>query len=173
MNMQKIGIWIAAFGLLLTVFTYPALAKAEDVVVGVNLVNAPYDLTAPEQEAILDAMNKSGVRIIRAAVPINDKGYSFAERVYAHGIKISLLGGMHYSGAWPVVPKGFSGLWGLPGLSQADPEILRRDFAAQLAKLEEKGIVLAGIEVSNEINWTGLTPTFHFRVREGSWVSVT
>lgn len=141
--------------------TVPATAASPgEVVVGVNLVNAPYDLTVSEQEAILGAMQKAGVRVIRVAVPLNDKGISFAERVYAHGIKILLLGGMHYSGAWPVVPKGFAGLWGLPGLSQADPERLRADAESLFAKLEARGIVLAGIEVSNEINWTGFNADF-------------
>ena len=139
----------------------PTRAQAKDVVVGVKLVNAPYDLAIPEQETILEAMKKAGVRVIRAAIPLGDKGMSFAERVYAHGIKILLLGGVHYTGvAWPVAPKGFAGLWGAPGLSHADPEPLRVDFESQLAKLEEKGIVLAGIEVSNQINWAGFNADF-------------
>ncbi len=151
---------IVLLGCLLNFPLVPPQTHAEDAAVGVNLVNAPYNLAIPEQEAILDAMQKNGVRIIRAALPFNANGFSFAERVYAHGIKIWLLGGVHYTGAWPAPPNGFGGMWGLPGLSHSDPEVLRRDFASQLAQLEERGIVLAGIEVSNEINWTGFNADF-------------
>ena len=38
----------------------PTVAWAADVVVGVNLVNAPYNLTVPEQETILNAMHAAG-----------------------------------------------------------------------------------------------------------------
>jgi hypothetical protein len=136
-------------------------AQAEDVEVGVNLVNAPYNLSVAEQEAILTEMQRDGVRYIRSAIPLSDAGIAYAERVYAHGIKILLLGGVHYTGvAWPVPPAGFNGLWGSPGLSYADPERLRADVQAAFAKLEEKGIVLAGIEVGNEINWAGFNADF-------------
>ncbi len=43
----------------------PALPQAQNVVVGVNLVNAPYNLTADEQESILVAMHHAGVRVPR------------------------------------------------------------------------------------------------------------
>jgi hypothetical protein len=108
---------IVLLGCLLLMPVTPTRALAKDVVVGVNLVNAPYDLAIPEQETILEAMKKAGVRVIRSAIPLGDKGMSFAERVYAYGIKILLLGGVHYTGvAWPVAPKEFAGLWGAPGL---------------------------------------------------------
>jgi hypothetical protein len=46
-------------------------ALADEAVIGVNLVNAPYDLAVPEQQTILDALQAAGVHVIRAAIPAN------------------------------------------------------------------------------------------------------
>ena len=150
---------LLAFLSALTLTT--ALAHADNVVVGVNLVNVPYDLTVQEQEAILGTMQAAGVHVIRAAIPANDKGIDFAQRVYAHGIKIEWIVDLQYPGVpWPVAPKGFDGLWRLPGLSHADPDRFRTYFESQLGKLEEKGIVITAFELSNEINWAGFNADF-------------
>jgi hypothetical protein len=45
-----------------------ALARAEDVVVGVNLVNEPDGLTPQEQDTILENMKDAGVRVIRVGI---------------------------------------------------------------------------------------------------------
>jgi hypothetical protein len=86
---------LVLLGCLLLMPVTPTRAQAKDIVVGVNLVNAPYDLAIPEQEAILEAMKKAGVRVIRAAIPLGDKGMRFAERVYGHGIEILLEWGFN------------------------------------------------------------------------------
>jgi hypothetical protein len=115
---------------------------AEDVVVGVNLVNGPDRLTPSEQDTILSAMKNAGVRVIRAGIDNSDKSLEFAQRVYAYGIKIEWFA------------------WGIPSssgnmiLSTADPEKFRAYFQPMLAKLESKEIVLAGMELGNEINWS-------------------
>jgi hypothetical protein len=75
--------FLGAFSLLAA-----APAYAQSAIVGVNLVNAPYYLTPTEQETILGAMQDAGVRLIRASIPNDDKGIDFAQRVYAHGIRI-------------------------------------------------------------------------------------
>jgi hypothetical protein len=119
-----------------------APAQAADVVVGVNLVNQPDKLKPDEQDAILGSMQRAGVRVIRAGIADNEQGLSFAQRVYAHGIKIEWFA------------------WGVPSssgnmiLSSADPDKFRAYFQPLLAKLESKGIVLAGLELGNEINWS-------------------
>jgi hypothetical protein len=164
--MKKSFNLVVLLGCLLFMPVTPTRAQAKDVVVGVNLTNAPYDLSVAEQEAILGAMQKAGVRVIRAAIPGEKalpagKGLSFVERVYARGIKILWLMGIHYAGAWPgPPPKGFAGLWGAPRMTQSDAERFRGDFTWTLTKLEEKGIALAGIELSNEINWAGFNADF-------------
>ena len=120
----------------------PVSPPVEDVVVGVNLVNQPDKLTPQEQDTVLDRMKSAGVRVIRAGIDNSDKSFEFAQRVYAHGIKIEWFA------------------WGIPSasgnmiLSSADPDKFRTYFQLLLDKLESKGIVLAGLELGNEINWS-------------------
>lgn len=116
-------------------------SSALPAIVGVCLQDAPYYLPADEQEDTLAHMQAAGVKVIRAAIPGDDKGYSFAQRVYAHGIKIEWLI-CDCSTSGPMV------------LSQADPEKFRAYFQARLNALESLGITLAGLEPGNEINWT-------------------
>ena len=127
---------------VLLVPLFQAPARAQDVVVGVNLVNQPDRLTPQEQDTILGNMKDAGVRVIRAGIANNDKSLDFAKRVYAHGIKIEWF-------AW-----GIPSLAGNMILSSADPDKFRTYFQPLLAKLESKGIVLAGMELGNEINWS-------------------
>src|ERR1039458_2896880 len=141
----------------------PALAHSEGIIVGVNLVNAPYDLSPAEQENILGAMEHADVKVIRASVPAaNDKGVAFAQRAYAHGIKIEwLIGPVPQAGTpWPHPPTGFNGLWESYPLSKADPDQFRAYVEPLLAKLEAQGIVFAGFEFGNEINWAGFNADF-------------
>jgi hypothetical protein len=140
----------------------PTAAWAAEIVVGVNLVNAPYNLTVPEQETILNAMHAAGVRVIRDAIPSGEKGTSWARRVYAHGIKIEwLVDGVYTPGtAWPRAPDGFKGMWEAPPLSKLDPDRFRAYFEPLLAKLEATGMVLAGFEFLNEFNWAGFNADF-------------
>ena len=51
-------------------------------------------------------------------------------------------------------------MWGEPPLSKADPDSFRTYFEPLLAKLEAKGMVLAGFELGNEINWAGFNADF-------------
>lgn len=125
-------------------------AQVGDVVVGVNLVNEPDKLTPQEQEFILSNMQNAGVRVIRAGITDDDKCLAFIQRVYAHGIRIEALTGVRTSAGNMI-------------LSTADPDTFRAWFQPVLAKLESEGIVLAGFELGNEINWSnhdlGLTGT--------------
>ena len=138
--MKKCAYLATVFGCMLLMPLAPVPAQADDVVVGVNLDNKPDQLTPQEQNVILDDMKAAGVRIIRAGIADNDKSLDFVQRVYAHGIQIE----------W--------GTFGVPSpsgnmiLSSADPAKFRAYLQPLFAKLEGKGIVLAGIELGNEIN---------------------
>ncbi|SDS82794.1 hypothetical protein SAMN05216490_1896 [Mucilaginibacter mallensis] len=140
------------------------LVKAQNnkVIIGVNLVNVPQNLTVAEQESILTAMQNAGVKVIRAGDVVNDKGIKFIQRVYAHGIKIEMIVDMAYAPGtpWPSAPKGFNGLWRAPPLSKADPDSCAGYFKRLIDKLEAKGIVLAGLELGNELNWAGFNADF-------------
>jgi hypothetical protein len=141
-DLKKFVYLVIFFGCASLTPLAPVLGQADDVVVGVNLVNQPDQLTPQEQDTILDNMKAAGVRVIRAGIADNDKSLDFAQRVYAHGIKIEWF-------AW-----GIPSLSGNMILSSADPEKFRSYFQPLLDKLESKGILLAGLELGNEINWS-------------------
>jgi hypothetical protein len=140
----------------------PAIAAPEPPIVGVNLVNEPYKQSALEQEATFRALQAAGVRVIRAGISGNDQGLAFAQRAYAHGIKIEWLLGVYPDPGtqWPRLPDGYKGLWRGWPLSTANADTFKANVGAELAKLESKGVVLAGFELGNEINWAGFNADF-------------
>jgi hypothetical protein len=144
---------------LMAALAAPALASQPPPVVGANLVNEPYKQTALEQEATFRALQAAGVHVIRAGIPGNDQGLAFAQRAYAHGIKIEWLLGVYPDPGtqWPRLPDAYKGkgLWSGWPLSTANADTFKANIGAQLATLENKGVVLAGFELGNEINWTG------------------
>jgi hypothetical protein len=136
----------------------PLQAEAEPVIVGVNLVNEPYKLSPEQQESILQFMHKSGIRIIRSAVPENDQGLAYAQRVYSNKIQILLQ--VYCRGSWPTPAESPNHVCQGGHLSDADPEAFRAYFEPFFAKLEEKGMKFAGIELGNEINWSCFNADF-------------
>jgi hypothetical protein len=130
--------------------------------VGVGFVFAPYNLPPAEQETILGQMSQSGVRVVRCSLSNDDKGLDFAQRVFAHGIKIVWMVGLTPAEGtpWSHAPEGFKGLWKGYPLSAIDPNRFRAEFEPMLAKLEAKGIVLEAFEPGNEINWAGFNADF-------------
>jgi hypothetical protein len=131
-------------------------------VVGANLVNEPYKETLAEQGATFRALQSAGVSVIRAGIPDNDQGLAFAKLAHAHGIKIEWLLGVYPDPGtkWRQLPAGYKGLWRDWPLSTANADSFKTKIAAQLAQLESAGIVLAGFELGNEINWTGFNADF-------------
>ena len=103
---RKVSQSIVACFLLLTIRPAVVAAQANDVTVGVNLVNAPYSLTAAEQASILQAMQRGEVRVIRGAIP-GPKGVEWADRVHAKGIKMLWLVDLAYTEGttWPHMPR--------------------------------------------------------------------
>jgi hypothetical protein len=137
---------------------------AATVVVGANLVNEPYKETVAEQEATFRALQSAGVSVIRAGIPDNDQGLAFAQRAYAHGIKIEWLLGIYPDPGtqWRQPPAAYKGkgLWLNWPLSTANADTFKAKITAQIAQLENAGVVLAGLELGNEINWTGFNADF-------------
>ena len=91
--MKRLTSIASALWALMATIAAPALAGPP--VVGANLVNERYKQTAPEQEATFRALQAAGVRVIRAGIPNNDQGIVFAERAFAHGIRIEWLAGVY------------------------------------------------------------------------------
>jgi hypothetical protein len=160
--------FILAASLLLTMLPARGFPQAQDLVVDVGFVFAPCNLPPAAQETILGQMEHAGVRVVRCSMPYDDEGVDFAQRVYAHGIKIIwMVGSTPAPGtAWPHAPEGFKGLWKGYPLSAIDPDHFRANFESMLAKLEAKGIVLEAFEPGNEINWAGFHADFSLP-REG------
>jgi hypothetical protein len=149
---------------LMTVLVAPARAAQPAPVVGVGLVNEPYKQTAPELEATFKALQAAGVHVIRAGIPDSPAGLAFAKGAKAHGIAIEWLVGVYPDPgtAWPRLPDAYKGkgFWRGWPLSTANADVFKATIGAQLAKLESEGIVLAGFELGNEINWTGFNGDF-------------
>jgi hypothetical protein len=83
--------------LLVPLFHDPA--RAQEVVVGVDLVNQPDRLTPQQQDTIVDNMKDAGVRVIRAGIANNGKTLDFAKRVYPwHKNRMVCLG--HTESIW-------------------------------------------------------------------------
>ncbi len=162
--MKRLTSIASAFCVLMAAVAAPALAGPPPPVVGANLVNEPYKQTVPEQEATFAAQQAARVHVIRAGIPGNDQGLAFAQRAYAHGIKIEWLVGVYPDPGtlWKQLPAAYKGkgLWSGWPLSTANADTFKANIGPELAKLESKGIVLAGFELSNEINWTGFNADF-------------
>jgi hypothetical protein len=137
-------------------------AQAQGVVVGVNVVN-PMRASIADQNAVLAELKAAGVHTIRCAISDDAKGIDFAKRAAAQGIKLQLGVGPAYAPnapRRPYQPAAFPAMWGGPPLSYADPALSEAAFQSLFDRLDANGIVLAGIELGNEINWAAFNPEF-------------
>ena len=149
--------------LLAAVFFFaPSRTPAQDMVVGVNVVN-PLRASVANQNTLLSQLKASQVRVIRCGISNDDKGVDFAKRAAAHGIRIQLIVGPQYPPDAPTrlyQPKEFPAMWGGHPLSFADPALSKTAFQNLFDNLDSNGIVLAGVELGNEINWAAFNPEF-------------
>src|ERR1700722_7583978 len=136
--------------------------RAQDIVVGVNVVN-PMRASIADQNAVFSQLEAAHVHVIRCGISNDEKGIDYAKRAKAHGIQIHLGTGPQYSpGAAlrPYQPETCPAMWGGPPLSYADPALSSANFQKLFDALDANGIVLAGIELGNEINWAAFNPEF-------------
>jgi hypothetical protein len=135
---------------------------AQDVVVGVNVVN-PMRASVADQNAVFDQLQAAHVQVIRCGISNDDKGIDFAKRAAAKGIRIMLGVGALYSAdapTRPYQPEQFPSMWSGHPLSYADPELSRAFYQKLFDALDAGGIVLAGIELGNEMNWAAFNAEF-------------
>src|SRR6202034_318429 len=95
-------------------FGAPALAAAQDMVVGVNVVN-PMRASVADQNALLGQLEAAQVRVIRCGISNDDKGIDFARRAAAQGIHIQLIVNAAYppdAPTRPYQPDEFPAMWG-------------------------------------------------------------
>jgi len=143
-------------------FLAPARTPAQDLVVGVNVVN-PMRASVADQNTLLGQLKAAQVRVIRCGISNDDKGIDFARRAAAQGVRIQLIAGPQYAPNAPkraYQPDVFPAMWGGPPLSFADPALSRTAFQHLFDDLDANGIALAGVELGNEINWAAFNPEF-------------
>jgi len=136
--------------------------RAQDVVVGVNVVN-PMRASVADQNVVLGQLEAAHVHVIRCGISNDDKGIDYAKRAAAKGIRILLGIGAEYTTTAPTRPyrpDQFPSMWSGHPLSYADPQLSRDFYQKLFDALDANGIVLAGIELGNEINWAAFNPEF-------------
>jgi len=135
---------------------------AQEMVVGVNVVN-PMRSSVADQNALFNQLKAAQVHVMRCGISNDDKGIDFARRAAAMGIRIQLIVGPQYQAdapTRPYQPNEFPEMWGGHPLSYADPGLSKAAFQHLFDSLDANGIVLAGVELGNEINWAAFNPEF-------------
>jgi len=140
-----------------------SVAYAQNVVRGVNFVH-PLQFSVADQNADLAHLKSAGVHVIRLGIEEDlDKNLDFMKRAYAENIAtVLILHGKYAPNAprRPYLAKEFPGMWAGPPLSFLDPGLSQQYFQQVMDKLDANGIVLAGLELENEINMAGNNPDF-------------
>lgn len=132
------------------------------VVVGVNVVN-PMRANFGDQNATFSQLKAAGVQVIRCGITADGKGIDYAKRAAENGISVQLILSPQYppgAPSRPYDPKNFPNMWGGHPLSYADPELSKTYYQSLFDQLDKNGIVLAGVELGNEINWAAFNPEF-------------
>jgi hypothetical protein len=148
--------------LLLALCLPPRPAQAGALATGMNIVN-PMRANEAARTALIAQLRAQGVHLVRCGITDDAAGIEFAKALYAVGIKIDLIVAPEYAPGAPSVPyrpAEFPEMWGGHPLSAADPALSKAGFQSLIAKLDAAGVVLAGLELGNEINWVAFNPEF-------------
>jgi len=157
----------AALALVLGVTcSAPSIAQTQ---VGVNLTNGDR-LSQSAQLAALSELQAAGAKVIR--IPLEPRTWgppgvysdsiALIKTAYASGIKPIVIVPLQYPATVKPRPynPAYPDIWAAYPLSQSDPAIFASWFTPILAQLEESGVVLAGLELGNEINWAPFNGDF-------------
>jgi non-reducing end alpha-L-arabinofuranosidase len=138
----------------------PPPAWARDCNVGVN-VNSFQNFSAADQETIVEQLVSSGVRCVRTSLRPDDKNIHLARELQDKGIGLVLVPGAEFLPGAPLRPADAkTHMRSAMPLSWADPERSRAYYQSLFDRLDANGIVLAGVELGNEINWTDFNGDF-------------
>jgi hypothetical protein len=138
----------------------PGLAQATKCPVGVN-VNSFQNFSAADQQVIVEQLKRSGVGFVRTSLRPDDKNMNLAKNLQSEGIGLVLVPGFEFYPNAPLRPADEKRhMRSAMPLSYADPERSRAYFQTVFDQLDEKGVVLAGVELGNEINWTDFNGDF-------------
>jgi hypothetical protein len=137
-------------------------APAATLAAGMNIVN-PMRANEAARTALIDQLRATGVHLVRCGIYNDVAGIAFAKALYAAGIKIDLIVAPEYAPGAPIIsypPGKYPGMWGGHPLSAADTTLSQGEFQSLIVKLDAAGVVLAGLELGNEINWVAFNPEF-------------
>ena len=149
-------------GTLVVLVLLSGAVDAQNFVVGVNVVN-PMRSSVADQNDLFNQLEAAHVHVIRCGISNDEKGIDYARRAKAHSIQIQLGLDPEYSPgvpSRPYQPDAYPAMWGGHPLSYADPGLSKAAFQKLFDALDANGIVLAGIELGNEINWAAFNPEF-------------
>jgi hypothetical protein len=150
----------AALIAVLSLAVWPNLVWALGCNVGTN-VNSFQNFDAAEQENIVQQLVTSGVRCVRTSLRPDDKNIHLAKELQDKGIGLVLVAGAEFLPNAPLRPADTERhMRSAHPLSWADLEASRVSYQSLFDKLDANGIVLAGIELGNEINWTDFNGDF-------------
>jgi hypothetical protein len=152
--------WKTFLVLTLAMICQPGIAQRTECAVGVN-VNSFQNFSAADQQAIVEQLKQSGVRFVRTSLRPNDKNMTLAKTLQSEGIGLVLVPGVQFfpnAKLRPVDEKRH--IRSAMPLSSADPESSRAYYQTIFDKLDEKGVVLAGVELGNELNWADFNGDF-------------
>jgi hypothetical protein len=162
-GMKKYGIFVT-LGFFLVFSLMGGTARAQNIIRGVNFVH-PLQFNIADQSAMLANLKTAGVHIVRFGMYEQDadKSIDFIRRANAEGIAtVLILHGKYAPDAptRPYRPNEFPGMWAGSPFSSLSPELSGQYFQKVMDELDAGGIVLAGIELENEINLAGNNPDF-------------
>jgi hypothetical protein len=148
------------FGYLLIAGT----ARAQNVVRGVNFVH-PLQFSVADQNVALAHLKAADVHIIRFGMYEQDaeRSIDFIKRAGVQGIAtVLILHGKYALNApiRPYRPGEFPGMWAGAPFSSISPELSGQYFQKVMDELDADEVVLAGMELENEINMAGNNPDF-------------
>jgi hypothetical protein len=150
----------AALIAVLSLAVWPNLVWALGCNVGTN-VNSFQNFDAAEQENIVQQLVTSGVRCVRTSLRPDDKNIHLAKELQDKGIGLVLVPGAEFLPNAPLRPADTERhMRSAHPLSWANLEASRVSYQSLFDKLDANGIVLAGIELGNEINWTDFNGDF-------------
>ena len=132
-------------------------ALAVDLATGINTNIQVW--TPASRDALIDQLATSKVKVIRASFHSpRPFYYDMAKRLYDKGIKMDLMVGPSYMPGANLRAK--SKLRDAYPLSQADPELTKKDVQDVFDNLDKEGVVLEGVELDNEFNWADFNGDF-------------
>jgi hypothetical protein len=160
MTFRRFRIRLFPVALVLATAWQLNLAQEPKCAVGVN-VNSFQNFSAADQQVFVEQLKQSGVRFVRTSLRPDDKNMNLAKILQSAGIGLVLVLGPEFA---PTTQQRSADVKNhmrsaMP-LSAADPERSRAYYQTIFDKLDEKGVMLAGVELGNEINWADFNGDF-------------